>query len=275
MRAPTDDDPKQLWRDADDVPSGTRANEHDPTTPTEHSTTQKKTGSSDREDKPSSDQRQTSRQASLAPTDISAQVDLVSPLAGPLRKSSSQSAAGSLLPPLEGQPNANGTFQTSAHEPQPAPPFPVAPAVTAPPERLEMSSPCAEPYQTASLPVGATVASATSSTTTSSNVEASSSSFAGAAAEFLGAALPQPGSPPLWTNAISSPEDLPVPSACAKLEATTEPTSPMVDPKAASNAEFLNLSSPRRSRLLHDDVPPAMVLAREKVDAGDDIHIGY
>ncbi|KAK1041052.1 hypothetical protein LTR74_018646, partial [Friedmanniomyces endolithicus] len=162
-------------------------------------------------------------------------------------------------------------------EPYPAPLFAMQPAVTAPPEPLETPSPSAEPYQTASIacpastseitqPVGAAVASSTSPTPNPSNVEAFSSSFAGAAAESPRAASPQPGSPPLSMHTIGSSEDLPVPPTCAKPEATTEPTSPMVDPLAASNEESISLSSDPRSRLLHGDVSSATLSAREKGD---------
>ena len=308
-KVPTDEGPDQSWREADGVLRGITIDEHDPAMPNKQSTTQKYTDSPDHEDsKPSSDQCQTSRQASLAPDHVAAQADLVHPSAGQSRKSSSDSTAASLFPPLGELSDADGPVQTSAHEnhmeddpagkppsasprPEscsrvtvaapaqsyPAPLFAMQPAVTAPPEPLETPSPSAEPYQTASIacpastspitqPVGAAVASSTSPTPNPSNVEAFSSSFAGAAAESPRAASPQPGSPPLSMHTIGSSEDLPVPPTCAKPEATTGPASPMVDPLAASNEESISLSSDPRSRLLHSDVSSATLSAREKGD---------
>ncbi|KAK1807518.1 hypothetical protein LTR12_018136 [Friedmanniomyces endolithicus] len=151
------------------------------------------------------------------------------------------------------------------------------PAVTAPFEPLETPSPSAAPYQTASIAcraptspitqsVGAAVASSTSPTPNTSNVEVFSSSFAGVAVESPQAASPQPGSLPLPMHTIGSSKDLPVPPTCAKSEATVESTSPIVDPLAASTEESISLSSNPRSRLLHDDVSSATSLAREKGD---------
>ncbi|KAK0247414.1 hypothetical protein LTR54_018110 [Friedmanniomyces endolithicus] len=155
----------------------------------------------------------------------------------------------------------------------PAPLFAMQPAVTAPDESLKTPSPSAAPYQTASIacpastssitqPVVAAVASSTSPTPHPSNVEAFPSSFAGAAQESSRAASPQPGSPPLSMHTIGSSEELPVPPTCTKPEVTTQPTSPMVDPLAASNEESISLSS----RLLHGDVSSATLSAREKGD---------
>ncbi|KAK1808611.1 hypothetical protein LTR12_017038 [Friedmanniomyces endolithicus] len=88
-KVPTDDDPDQSRREADGVPRGITIDEHDPVMPNKQSTTQKYTDSPDHEDsKPSSDQCQTSRQASLARDDVAAQVDLVHPSAGRLRNGS-------------------------------------------------------------------------------------------------------------------------------------------------------------------------------------------
>ncbi|KAK1021233.1 hypothetical protein LTS16_026654, partial [Friedmanniomyces endolithicus] len=269
-KVPTDDDPDQSRREADGVPRGITIDEHDPVMPNKQSTTQNYTDSPDHEDsKPSGDQCQTSRQASLARDDVAAQVDLVHPSAGQSRKSSSDSTAASLFPPLGELSDADGLVQTSAHEnhmeddpagkppsaspsPEscsqvtvaapaesyPAPLLAMQPDVTAPPEPLETPSPSTESYQTASIAcpastspitqaVGAAVASSTSPTPNPSNVEAFSSSFAGAAAESPRAASPQPGSPPLSMHTIGSSEDLPVPPTCAKPEATTGPTSPI------------------------------------------------
>ncbi|KAK3076076.1 hypothetical protein LTR53_000016 [Teratosphaeriaceae sp. CCFEE 6253] len=309
LKIPTDDGPDQSWCEADGVPRGITIDEHNPAMPNKQSTTQKYTDSPDHEDsKPSSDQDQTPRQASLAPDDIAAQVALVHPSAGRSWKSSSDSTAGSLFPPMRELADADGPVQTSAHEnhmeddpagkpspasprpescspvtvaapaePHTAPLFPMQPAVTAPPRPLETPSPSAEPYQTASIacptstspitqPVGAAVASSTSPTPNPSNVEASSSSFASAAAESPGAASPQPGSSPPSMHTLDSSEDLPVPPTCAKSEATMESPSPMVDPLAASNEESISLPSNGRSSLLHDDVSSATLSAREKGD---------
>ncbi|KAK0247195.1 hypothetical protein LTR01_008531 [Friedmanniomyces endolithicus] len=190
-KVPTDDGPDQSRREADAVPRGVTIDEHNPVMPNKQSTTQKYTGSPDRE-------------------------DTVVTVAAPAQS-------------------------------YPAPLFAMQPAVTAPPEPLETPSPSAEPYQTASIayrastspitqPVGATVALSTSPTPNLSNVEALafSSSFAGVAAESLQAASPQPGLLLLPLHTIGCPEDLPMPPTCAKLEATTDSTSPIVGPLAAS-----------------------------------------
>ncbi|KAK0261621.1 hypothetical protein LTR35_017813 [Friedmanniomyces endolithicus] len=160
-KVPTDDGPDQSHREADGVPRGITIAEHDPVMPNKQSTTQKYTDSPDHEDD---------------------QVDLVHPSAGQSRKSSSDSTAASLFPSLGEVSDADGLDQTSAHEnhmqddpagkplsasprPEscsrvtvaapaqsfPAPLFAMQPAVTAPPEPLEMPSPSAEPYQTASI----------------------------------------------------------------------------------------------------------------------------
>ncbi|KAK0260428.1 hypothetical protein LTR35_018003 [Friedmanniomyces endolithicus] len=190
-KVPTDDGPDQSRREADAVPRGVTIDEHNPVMPNKQSTTQKYTGSPDRE-------------------------DTVVTVAAPAQS-------------------------------YPAPLFAMQPAVTAPPEPLETPSPSAEPYQTASIayrastspitqPVGATVALSTSPTPNLSNVEALafSSSFAGVAAESLQAASPQPGLLLLPLHTIGCPEDLPMPPTCAKLEATTDSTSPIVGPLVAS-----------------------------------------
>ncbi|KAK1021443.1 hypothetical protein LTS16_026507, partial [Friedmanniomyces endolithicus] len=308
-KVPTDDGPDQSQCEADAVPRGVTIDEHDPVMPNKQSTSQKYTDSPDHEDsKPSSDQCQTSRQASLARNDVAAQVDLVHPSAGHSRNSSPESTAASLFPPLGELSDANGSVQTSPYEnhmedsPAGKPPFasprpescsPVTvaasaeayparlfamqPAVIAPDEPLETPSPSAEPYQTASIacpastssitqPVGAAVASSTSPTPHPSNVEAFPSSSVGAAAESPRAASPQPRLPPLSMHTIGSSEELPVPPTCAKPEDTTQPTSPMVDPLAASNEESISLSSDPGSRLLHGDVSSATLSAREKGD---------
>ncbi|KAK1807866.1 hypothetical protein LTR12_017781 [Friedmanniomyces endolithicus] len=281
-KVPTDDGPDQSRREADAVPRGVTIDEHDPVMPNKQSTTQKHTDSPDHED---------------------TQVDLVHPSAGQSRNSSPDSTAASLFPPLGELSDADRPVQTSPYEnhmednpagkppfasprPEscspvtvaasaeayPAPLFAMQPAVTAPPEALETPSPSAEPYQTASIacpastssithPVGAAVASSTSPTPHPSNVEAFPSSFAGAAAES-----PRAASPPLSMHTIGSSEELPVPPTCAKPEVTTQPTSPMVDPLAASNEESISLSSDPRSRLLHGDVSSATLSAREKGD---------
>ncbi|KAK1051404.1 hypothetical protein LTR74_016788 [Friedmanniomyces endolithicus] len=273
-KVPTDDDPDQSRREADGVPRGITIDEHDPVMPNKQSTTQKYTDSPDHEDsKPSSDQCQTSRQASLARDDVAAQVDLTSPYENHME----DDPAGK-PPSASPRPESCSLVTVAAPaEAYPAPLFAMQPAVTAPDEPLETPSPSAEPYQTASIacpastspitqPVGAAVASSTSLTPHPSNVEALSSSFAGAAAESPRAASPQPGSPPLSMHTIGSSEELPVPPTCAKPEVTTQPTSPMVDPLAASNEESISLSSDPRSRLLHGDVSSATLSAREKGD---------
>ncbi|KAK0926686.1 hypothetical protein LTR29_017820 [Friedmanniomyces endolithicus] len=276
-KVPTDDDPDQSRRKTDGVPRGITIAEHDPVMPNKQSTTQKYTDSPDHEDgRPSSVQCQTSTQASLPRDDVADQVDLVHPSAGESRKSSSDSTAASLFPSLGEVSDADGLDQTSAHEnhmqddpagkplsasPRPescsrAPLFAMQPAVTAPPEPLETPSPSAEPYQTASIayrastspitqPVGATVALSTSPTPNLSNVEALafSSSFAGVAAESPQAASPQPGLLLLPMHTIGCPEDLPMPPTCAKLEATTDSTSLIVGPLAASVKKSISLSS--------------------------------
>ncbi|KAK0246697.1 hypothetical protein LTR87_017877 [Friedmanniomyces endolithicus] len=172
-------------------------------------------------------------------------------------------------PPASPRPESCGPVTVAAPaEPHTAPLVPIRPTVTAPLGPLEAPSPSVEPYHTASIacpastspitqPVGAAVASLTSPTTNPSNVEASSSSFADAAAESPGPASPQPRSPPLSMHTVGSSEDLLVPPTCAKSEATPKSTSPMVDPLAASNEESISLSSNARSRLLHDDVSSA------------------
>ncbi|KAK0838938.1 hypothetical protein LTS02_017624 [Friedmanniomyces endolithicus] len=283
-KVPTDDDPDQSRREADAVRRGITIDEHDPAMPN---------------NKPSSDQCQTSPQASLAPDDIAAQVDLVQSFRWTIAEELLRLYCWVTLPAHGRTVRRGRALQTSAHEnhmeddpagktppasprpescgpvtvaapaePHTAPLVPIRPTVTAPLGPLEAPSPSVEPYHTASIacpastspitqPVGAAVASLTSPTTNPSNVEASSSSFADAAAESPGPASPQPRSPPLSMHTVGSSEDLLVPPTCAKSEATPKSTSPMVDPLAASNEESISLSSNARSRLLHDDVSSA------------------
>ncbi|KAK0924942.1 hypothetical protein LTR29_018118 [Friedmanniomyces endolithicus] len=116
-KVPTDNDPDRSWREADAVRRGITIDEHDPAMPNKQSTTQKYTDSPDHEDsKPSSDQCQTSRQASLAQDDVAAQVDLVHPSAGQSRNSSPDYTAASLFPPLGELSDAVGSVQTSPCE---------------------------------------------------------------------------------------------------------------------------------------------------------------
>ncbi|KAK0343626.1 hypothetical protein LTR59_016234 [Friedmanniomyces endolithicus] len=178
-------------------------------------------------------------------------------LAGRSWRSSCESAAGSLLPPLGELSGANGPVLSSVYEnhtdddtageatsasPRPdvaQSPWqrqqsrihhlsPLAACVSAAPQPFQTPSPSAEPDETASIP----------------------------------------GLLPLSINTIGSPEDLSAPPTCANSEAATGPTLPVAHPQATSNEEPITLSSNPRSILLLDDVPLATVTVRRKEDDG-------